>query len=188
MVEVYYAVKSNNDSSLIDFLAKKGAGFDCASLTELQFITNQIETPSIIYSNVFKDETALKFARSHGITLTTFDSCSELSKIKELMPNAELLMRIIPDVPPSAIPIKFGAPMKAWEDLLEFAKTLQLDVVGVSFHVGWGAHVIQGFTDAIKKTRAAFDCGFRKGFNMRVLNLGGGINRENYKNEFLIFF
>lgn len=55
--------------------------------------------------------------------------------------------------------IKFGAQLKACRGLLERAKELGLDVVGVSFHVGSGCTDPETYTQAIADARCVFDMG-----------------------------
>lgn len=58
--------------------------------------------------------------------------------------------------------VKFGAPIKACRGLLERAKELGLDVVGVSFHVGSGCTDAGTFVKAIADARCVFDMGVSK--------------------------
>lgn len=174
-VEVFYATKCNSDLGLMRFLSKLGANFDCASLAEMQLIIEHLNLPaeSIVYSNVFKEEYGMHYAHAHGVRLTTFDSISELTRISQHMPNAELMLRIIPS-PLSVSSQKFGAHPKEWAQLLDFAKTLRLKMVGVNFHVGWGTGVTSMFIEAIRSARRVFDMGVDRGFEMRILDIGGG--------------
>lgn len=55
--------------------------------------------------------------------------------------------------------VKFGAPLKACRGLLERAKELGLDVIGVSFHVGSGCTDPETYTQAIADARCVFDTG-----------------------------
>jgi ornithine decarboxylase len=55
--------------------------------------------------------------------------------------------------------VKFGAnPVDALA-ILESAKTLGIDVVGVSFHVGSGCSNAKAFYDAVASARRVFDDG-----------------------------
>jgi ornithine decarboxylase len=60
--------------------------------------------------------------------------------------------------------------------LLETAKELQLNLVGVSFHVGSGATNPVAFSLAIKAARGAFDKATALGFAPHVLDIGGGFS------------
>lgn len=55
--------------------------------------------------------------------------------------------------------VKFGVPVKACRALLERAKELGLDVIGVSFHVGSGCTDPNAYTQAIADARCVFDIG-----------------------------
>lgn len=55
--------------------------------------------------------------------------------------------------------VKFGAPLKACRGLLEQAKALGLDVIGVSFHVGSGCTDPDTYSQAIADARCVFDMG-----------------------------
>ena len=48
----------------------------------------------IIFANTVKYEAHIKFAASVNVNLMTFDNERELYKIKELHPNAKMLLRI----------------------------------------------------------------------------------------------
>jgi ornithine decarboxylase len=107
----------------------------------------------------------------------TFDCESELEKISEVAPHAQLVLRIRAD-DPSAI-VQFGHKYGADPDteapaLLDTAKRLGLTVVGVSFHVGSGSQSPAAYLRAIEAARAVFDGGRARGYDMRLLDIGGG--------------
>lgn len=58
--------------------------------------------------------------------------------------------------------------------LLAKAKELNLDVVGVSFHVGSGCYDPSVYMDAVKRARAVFDMGKEVGYTFKLLDVGGG--------------
>lgn len=55
--------------------------------------------------------------------------------------------------------VKFGATLKSSRLLLERAKELGLDVIGVSFHVGSGCTDPETYSQAISDARCVFDMG-----------------------------
>ena len=70
-------------------------GFDCASTREIQLALDQkVPNDKIIYANTCKAVSHLKFAKENGVKKTTFDSEFELLKIKEIFPEAELVIRL----------------------------------------------------------------------------------------------
>lgn len=89
----------------------------------------------------------------------TFDNADELQKIKDNYPEAEIILRIMADDSQSVC--KFNSKFAAAKDdhplLLERARELGLNVVGVSFHVGSGCSSAAPFADAVYRARMAFD-------------------------------
>lgn len=61
-----------------------------------------------------------------------------------------------------------------WEPLLLAARSLGVVVQGVAFHVGSGATHPAAFSHAIELARRAWDLGTATGFDMKVLDIGGG--------------
>lgn len=70
----------------------------------------------------------------------TFDSCEELLTIKEIYPEAELVLRISVTNTDAPCPMgkKFGAPKQLWREIIESCKYNDMRLRGVSFHVGSG--------------------------------------------------
>jgi ornithine decarboxylase len=76
--------------------------------------------------------------------------------------------------------LKFGASLVAVPSLLAKAKELGLNVVGVSFHVGSGCFDSSAFSDAIRRSRAAFDMGKEAGYEFSILDIGGGFEDATF--------
>lgn len=77
-----YAVKCNPDEGLLAVLAALGAGFDCASEAEMAAVMALGVAPDrIIYAHPCKPPKQIRWAASHGVNLTTFDTESELHKV-----------------------------------------------------------------------------------------------------------
>jgi ornithine decarboxylase len=113
----------------------------------------------------------------------TFDNSDELYKIQALCPDAQLFLRILTDDSASLcrLSLKFGASLDTTRELLELAKTLGLQVVGVAFHVGSGASDPKAFLKAVQDSRTVFDQATEMGFNMHTLDVGGGFCQENFE-------
>uniref|UniRef100_A0A3P8UAZ6 ornithine decarboxylase n=1 Tax=Amphiprion percula TaxID=161767 RepID=A0A3P8UAZ6_AMPPE len=161
-VTPFYAVKCNDSRAVVMTLASLGAGFDCASKTEIQLVQSLGVDPSrIIYANPCKQVSQIKYASAHGVQMMTFDSEVELLKVARCHENAKLVLRIATDDSKAVcrLSVKFGAPLKACRGLLERAKELGLDVIGVSFHVGSGCTDPETYTLAIADARCVFDMG-----------------------------
>ncbi|THC96590.1 hypothetical protein EYZ11_003930 [Aspergillus tanneri] len=166
------------------FYGQLGVNFDCASLDEIQQILSLGIDPSrIIFAHPCKAASALHFASKRGVRWTTFDNIDELEKIREHGAQMELLLRIFAQDDGAKVCLgdKFGA---AWDDtwsLLERARQLDLKIVGVSFHIGSGASDPQAFATAIQQAKQVIEQGERLGFQMTVLDVGGGFQDANFE-------
>ncbi|KAG6976133.1 hypothetical protein JG688_00001677 [Phytophthora aleatoria] len=140
-----------------------GAGVDCASQSEVAM-------------SLSHGRSHLRFAREHNVPLTVFDSSDELVKIKREFPESKLVLRLQVDDSKARHQFgpKFGTPMADVPALLGTAKRLELNVVGVCFHVGVGVLDASAFVDAIVRAKQAFAMGLDAGYKFTLLNLGGG--------------
>jgi len=176
-VEPFYAVKCNPDPTVLKLLASLGASFDCASKAEIKLILDLGVAPErIIFANPCKQTSFIKYAKANQVKMMTFDNEPELHKIKQHHPNAELVLRIKVDDSKSLCKfgIKFGACPSHAKGLLEVAKKLDLNVIGVSFHVGSGCYDASLFYEAVKSARVVFDQAADLGFKLHLLDVGGG--------------
>ncbi|KAK2766868.1 hypothetical protein FQN54_006182 [Arachnomyces sp. PD_36] len=191
-IQPFYAVKCNSDQLLLSRLAELGAGFDCASISEMQAVLQLGVDPSrIIFANPCKSASSVSYARNMGITRTTFDNMDELSTIKTYHPDAELFLRIFAEDPTALISLgdKFGAEPDSTDLLLRRAKELSLNVIGISFHVenggadqpGSGASSVQCFLTAIKHAKLAISQAEHLGFRIQALDIGGGFQDCNFE-------
>ena len=129
-----YAVKCNDSRAIVSTLAAIGTGFDCASKTEIQLVQGPGVPPERIISvNPCKQVSQIKYAASSGVQMMTFDSEIELMKVARAHPKAKLVLRIATDDSKAAcrLSVKFGATLKTSRLLLERAKELNIDVIGV---------------------------------------------------------
>jgi ornithine decarboxylase len=176
-IEPFYAVKCNPDPMVLKKMVALNVGFDCASKTEIQTMLDLgVSASRIIYANPCKQSSFIKYAAGVDVKMMTFDNGEELHKIKKFFPSSKLVLRIITDDSDAVcrLSAKFGAPLDITGELLQLAKELELDVVGVSFHVGSGCQKASSFRDAVLSARKVFDEGLALGFDMKILDVGGG--------------
>jgi diaminopimelate decarboxylase len=176
-VHPYYAVKCNPNPVILESLASLGANFDCASETEMKTIIEITKDPTrIIFANPCKMTSQIRYARANDVDMMTFDCEEELYKIKLYHPYAKLILRLAVDDSKSVCKFnkKFGCTLNQVNDLLTIAKTLKLDVVGFSFHVGSGCSSSDNFYNAIGDCRKATDIAKDLGIKVSVIDIGGG--------------
>lgn len=177
-------MKCNPDTEVLRLLAALGTGFDCASKAEIeQVLALGVDPSRIIYAQPCKTKSYVRYAAQHGVKQMTFDNADELYKTKAHFPDAELFLRILTDDSSSLcrLSLKFGASLDYTEELLKLAKDLDLNVVGVSFHVGSGASDPQSFAKAVQDSRIVFDQATDVGFELKTLDVGGGFSGDTFE-------
>jgi len=178
-IKPYYAVKCNPTPEIVRELANLGSNFDCASPAEIQQVLDLgVEPERILYANPCKRVQDIAFAKENGILRTTFDSVCELKKMAAIYPECQLLLRIRADDPSARcnLGVKYGAEEYDWDVLLFTARTLGLDVIGVSFHVGSFASSPKVFEEAVRTAERAADLAREHGFDPRIIDIGGGFS------------
>ena len=170
---------------MIRLLAALGTGFDCASHGEISQVlaVGNVDPSRIIFANPCKATSFIRHSARAGVDKMTFDNMDELSKIARAHPKAELVIRILTDDSKSLcrLGLKFGAPLVTVPALLAKARELELNVIGVSFHVGSGCYDSNAFADAVMRARLAFDMGKEAGYDFHFLDVGGGFEDENFE-------
>lgn len=176
-VKIYYAMKSNPERRLVQALAEVGSCFDVASDGEMDALAKMGVAPDrIIYANPIKTASGLAVARRTGIRKFTFDSENEIGRIAKVIPGGSVLLRIRVDNPKALVDLnkKFGAAPEDALRLLRIARDHGLDVAGLCFHVGSQSVSADAYLDAIRISRRLFDEAAAAGFDLRILDIGGG--------------
>ena len=176
-VEPFYAVKCNPDDIIIQLMSSMGLGFDCASKNEIARVISAGASPDkIIFANPCKMTEQIKFARLNDIDMMTFDSSHELYKIKLYHPSAKLVIRIQTDDSKSKCKFncKFGVNIEQVKDLLQQAKFMELDIVGVSFHVGSRCEDENVYYSALQDCKKVYDMAKELKFHIDTIDIGGG--------------
>lgn len=149
-----------------------GVDFDCSSKGEIEsLIRLKVATGRILFANPNKQASHIKYCSDVGVNKLVFDNENELIKIKQNHPNAKVLLRIKCD----CLPAKFGADRDKSIKLIKKSIELGVDLVGISFYVGFRQKSAANIIEGIKNARFLFDyarenCDYR----MHVLDIGGG--------------
>ena len=180
----HYAIKSNPDKRIVSLLQSFGINFDCASMEEIKIALKCGAKPSqIIYANPVKSIEYLLFAKEYKIDLMTFDSIEELHKIKKNYSKARIILRIKTNDMHSVskLSFKFGMEKREIELAIHECKKLNLNLVGVSFHVGSKTSDIDAFTTALNDSLYVFDLAYNQGITLSILDIGGGFTYQTAK-------
>ncbi|XP_009998873.1 PREDICTED: antizyme inhibitor 2 isoform X2 [Chaetura pelagica] len=175
-VKPYFPVRCNSSEGVLRLLAELGTGFACANKAEIARVQSiGVPADKVFYSSPCKQVAHLRYAAKQGVELMTFDNEVELSKVARNHPRAKMLLGVAPDSSPSAHPsMMFGTTLKSCRHLLEMAKEQALEVVGISFHLGSHGLQPQTLARAVAVAQLAFEVGTELGFQMHLLDIGGG--------------
>lgn len=177
-IKPFYAVKSNTDSKLIDWIRQTGTvQVDCASPGEMRAcIAAGFKSSNILYANTMKAASDLAEAATLDVGRTTTDSVEGVEQLAWLKANGHAMttiVRIAVDDRGSRSPfsIKFGATEGEWGPIMAAIRKHRIPFGGVSFHVGSGSTDPEAVPKAIRRCRM-----FQK--QMRVdlptVDIGGG--------------
>ncbi|KAH9812423.1 pyridoxal-dependent decarboxylase [Melampsora americana] len=181
-VKPFFAVKCNPDPHILNLFAKLGLGFDCASHAEIaQVLAMGVSPSDIIYANPCKAGSFIRYAHASGVDMMTFDNLDELHKVAKHHPSAKMVMRILIDDRESLCRFgeKFGAPLDNIDLLLDTARKLGVNVIGVAFHVGSGCINPELYKDAVKHAKGVFELASQYGYKFNLLDVGGGFGDNN---------
>lgn len=176
-VRVHYAIKANPHPEILRTMADLGSCFDVASDGEIRTLNAMgVDGSRMIYANPVKLGVGLEACRDCGVTKMTFDSASEIEKIKKQCPDATVLLRLRIDNSSAHVDLnkKFGAARENALALMLQAKEAGLDMAGVAFHVGSQTVSSDPYLYALDIARGLFDEAEAAGLHLRILDIGGG--------------
>lgn len=182
-LQPYYPVKCNSSPAVIEVLASLGLGFVCANKAEVSLVLEHGVPPeNIILSGVCKQLAHIKHAAKNNIQHLVCENEAELSKISRLHPNAKLVLQLTTQAHAAETSMAFGFSLKSCRHLLETAKELGVQVVGLTFHIPSSCQDLQeAYTHALSDARCVFDMGADLGFNMNILDIGGGFTGSEFQ-------
>ncbi len=176
-VRIFYAIKSNPHPEILKTMIDLGSCFDVASDGEIRVLSAMgVSGDRFIYANPVKMGVGFKACRDCGVKNMTFDSASEIYKIKEECPDATVLLRLRIDNSSAHVDLnkKFGASRENALELMLKAKEAGLDMAGVAFHVGSQTITSDPYLNALDIAREVFEEAKAAGLDLRILDIGGG--------------
>ena len=177
-VTLHYAIKALPDPTVVATLAAEGACFDIATSGEIAMLQSLYVNPrNTIHTHPIKRDRDIRDALRFGCTTFVVDNSDELLKFVRYRGRVALLLRVCFRSKDAKIDLskKFGCPLEEAGNLLEQAKTLGLNVKGLSFHVGSQCSSPAAHVNAIRSCNALI----RKAYSddlahLGILDIGGG--------------
>jgi hypothetical protein len=92
--------------------------------SKLQVISLGVDPLCIVYTNLCKMRSPIKYAREKNVSMMTFNNEEELWKVTDFFPDAHLVIRILPPASKVVCNLgcKYGVPPKEAFTLLKKAK------------------------------------------------------------------
>ncbi len=174
---IHYAVKANPARQILSRLATLGSRFDAASRAEIEMCLEVGAHPSeISFGNTIKRASDIAWAANQGIVLFAADADEELEKLAQNAPGASVYIRLLVDVSQADWPLsrKFGCDRDTALRLLGLAKSLGLNAVGFSFHVGSQTRRAEMWGPTLDTLAAIWADARNAGHALTMLNIGGG--------------
>jgi len=186
---VCYALKANTNAAVLRLLAKNGCGADIVSGGELfRAMKAGIPSEKIVYAGVGKTEEEIRSALKAKILMFNVESEDELREIDRvagrMRTKAPVALRINPDIDAKTHPYistgmrehKFGISIDdALENYRLASRLKNIRVVGVQKHIGSQITTMTPFVDALKRILVLFDELNRRKFDIKYLDIGGGL-------------
>lgn len=193
---VCYSVKASSNLALLKLLARMGAGFDIVSGGELYRVQKAGGAPAqVVFSGVGKTENEIVQAARAGILMYNVESAEELEMLdrvgRRLGKPLSFALRVNPDVDAKTHPHiatglirhKFGIPLSEALTLYEKSRRLKGVVAcGVDGHIGSQITEAGPIKEAIRELAGLYRTLCARGFNLRYLDVGGGLG-ISYRGE-----
>ena len=182
-----YAVKANNNLSILRIFARNGFGADVFSAGELYLaLIAGFDRDYILFNGNSKSDDEIEFGVKAGVRFSV-DSIDELYTISEIAgllgKEVRIAFRVNPDISPETHPkiatglrtSKFGIPYEDIEDAYKLAVELPNVIpVGLHCHIGSQITDTEPFVEELEKM---FEIARRleeTGVNFEFLDMGGG--------------
>ena len=183
-VRPHFAVKANPDADILQTFKQEGTCFEIASIAELDAMRELgVDMETVFYSNPIKSPSAIKHAANHGLLWYCVDTPEEVEKIAMIKPDAKLYLRITVSNEGSSWPLagKFGAGPAAVYAIIEATKEHNMQLCGVTFHVGSQCSNINNWVAGIRASKQLFAQLSSHGFTPELLNIGGWLPAAIYR-------
>jgi diaminopimelate decarboxylase len=186
---ICYAVKANDNLSIINTLRGVGAAFDIVSGGELErVLTAGVAPKEVVFSGVGKTTAEIRRALECGIGCINVESMAELERIaavaQQMESNVAVAVRVNPDVDAQTHPYistglkenKFGVPITQAVDLYQrIADLPRLHASGIACHIGSQLTSIAPLVDAITQVVELAHALDAAGFALEHVDVGGGL-------------
>jgi diaminopimelate decarboxylase len=187
---ICYSVKANSNLSILRLLARLGSAFDVVSGGELERVRKLgvAAAKRVVFSGVGKTAAEMDAAIKADILIFNVESEGELRLLAEraarLRKKVRVALRVNPDVFAETHPYistglrehKFGVDIRLAPALYsQAARSKNLEVTGVSVHIGSQITSVEPFAAAMRRVAELVRQLRRDGHRIRYVDAGGGL-------------
>ena len=186
--KIFFSVKANSNQAIISLMKSLGAGADVVSAGELErALRAGISPDKIIFEGVGKSLNDIEYAVHSNIRQINIESMEELNMInaigQRLNKKIFIGVRLNPDIDSQSHykistgrkTDKFGITFDLLPDLCsEIKKSEQIQLNGISCHIGSQVHDIKIFEKVFNKMKKATEIIKENDLSIDHLDLGGG--------------
>ena len=185
---VIYAGKAFINKALLLLLKEEGLGLDVVSAGELGIAQSAgFPLDRVYFHGNNKSEEEIRLARNWHIGCIVVDNFYELTMLGEIAKEPgdtpDILLRLSPGIDPhthqyiatGVIDTKFGFPLASGDEAIAQAMSVNLNLVGLHFHLGSLLFDTEPYERAIEiMLNFAAEMKSKYSFELRELNVGGG--------------
>ena len=185
---VIYAGKAFINKALLLLLREEGLGLDVVSAGELGIAQSAgFPLDRVHFHGNNKSEEEIRLARNWHIGRIVVDNFYELNILGEIAKEPgdtpDILLRLSPGIDPhthqyiatGVIDTKFGFPLASGDEAIAQAMSVNLNLVGLHFHLGSLLFDTEPYERAIEiMLNFAAEMKSKYSFELRELNVGGG--------------
>lgn len=189
---ICYSIKSCSNISICRLLGQRGAGMDLVSGGELhRALLAGVSAERYVYAGVGKTDAEIRQAIDAGVGWLNVESESEFENISaiaaQMKTRCRAALRVNPDVDPQTHrytstgkkETKFGVDI---ERAKAFFKSYGRDhhgaLKGIHLHIGSPIYSVEPYVQAIEKALRLIDELTRDGYEIEMLDLGGGFGAD----------
>ncbi|MFH1687735.1 MAG: type III PLP-dependent enzyme [bacterium] len=180
---IHYAVKPNNQITILNEVAAQGGGFDVCSAGEIEVVRRTGADPSeLVYSHPVKSTAEFDLAVAAGVRTFVVDNLSEVAKLDRYRDRPlRILVRYRINTNTQAVvnlQYKFGCLPEEVLPLADAVKEAGHEMYGLCFHVGSQCLLPDNHVAAVHVARDLIHALDLAGHDSRLLDIGGGFPVE----------
>ncbi|GAA2479368.1 type III PLP-dependent enzyme [Winogradskya humida] len=176
-IRPFYATKCNTHPGVLSTLHNAGAGFEVASVQEVDLLRETgVQPCDMLFSNPVRAREQTARAAEAGVYRFSVDSYEEVRRVAEEAPGSCVYARLITAGDDSVVPSegKFGVDAAGAVSLLVQARELGLTPYGITFHMGSQSLHPGALDRPLREVAAIMERLSQVGITLQMVDIGGG--------------